>query len=426
LPDVTVVFGSLDALKVPAVILSAFVVSMVAELANPDTALELIAMAMLVELVIRPVESIFNDTVFAALPYAPGATVVFGSLDAFKVPRVMLSALVVSIVAEFARPDTALAAIAMDVFVALVIRPVESTLKVTVFAALPYHEGVTVVFGSLDSLKVPRVMLAALVVSIVAELARPDTALAAIAIGVFVALVMRPVASTLNTTVLVALPYAAGVTAVLGNLLTFNVPKVMLSALVVSIVAEFARPDTALDAIAMGVFVALVIRPVASTLIVIAFVALPYHVGVTAVVGILALFNIPDVMLSAFVVSMVAEVARPDTAVCAIAIDVFVALVIRPVASTLNTTVLVALPYAAGVTAVLGNLASLNVPVVILLALVVSIVAELARPDTALDAIAIGVFVALVMRPVASILSATVFTALPYHDGVTVVFGNLA
>ena len=56
------------------------------------------------------------------------------------------------------------------------------------------------------------------------------------------------------------------------------------------------------------------------------------------------MFNVPDVMLLAFVVSIVAEEASPVTDPEAITIFVFVALVTRPLVSTVKTGTTLALP----------------------------------------------------------------------------------
>ena len=65
------------------------------------------------------------------------------------------------------------------------------------------------------------------------------------------------------------------------------------------------------------------------------------------------------------------------------------ALVIRPVESTATTGICVAPPYVPAVAPDVGNLAEENVPVIILLALVVFVVADVANPETCDAAIAI-------------------------------------
>ena len=57
--------------------------------------------------------------------------------------------------------------------------------------------------------------------------------------------------STTNTGTELAEPCVAAVTPEVANLAASNVPDEMFVALVVSVVAEAAKPDTALEAIAM-------------------------------------------------------------------------------------------------------------------------------------------------------------------------------
>ena len=83
----------------------------------------------------------------------------------------------------------------------------------------------------------------------------------------------------------------------------------------------------------------------------------------------------------ATVVSVVAEVAKPETAEEEIAIATFDALVNLPVESTTNVGTELDVPYPVAATVVAGNLAEDNVPEVILLALVTSVVADVANPD---------------------------------------------
>lgn len=70
-----------------------------------------------------------------------------------------------------------------------------------------------------------------------------------------------------------------------------SVPEVMLAALVVSVVADVAKPETAVDAIAMAVLDADVIWPWALTAMVGTLAARPYEAAVTAV---LAMLNVVD------------------------------------------------------------------------------------------------------------------------------------
>ena len=101
-----------------------------------------------------------------------------------------------------------------------------------------------------------------------------------------------------------------------------NVPVVILVAFVASMVADATKPDTADEAMAMAVLEAAVSCPCALTVNVGTDDAEPYEEAVTvvfarALLGIedSRLFdNVPDVILLAFVVSVVAEAAKPDTA----------------------------------------------------------------------------------------------------------------
>jgi hypothetical protein len=93
----------------------------------------------------------------------------------------------------------------------------------------------------------------------------------------------------------------------------------------------------------------------------------------------LAVFNVPVLIFVALVVSVVAEAANPETAPAAIAILVAVTAVTLPFASTVIAGTTDAEPNAPVLTPALLNLASGNVPEVILLALVVSVVAEAAK-----------------------------------------------
>ena len=86
-----------------------------------------------------------------------------------------------------------------------------------------------------------------------------------VATAVLEALVIRPYVSTVITGICVELPYVVAETPEVANLEALNVPEEMLVALVVSVVAEVARPDTAPEAIAIATFDAAVIRPLALT-----------------------------------------------------------------------------------------------------------------------------------------------------------------
>ena len=119
----------------------------------------------------------------------------------------------------------------------------------------------------------------------------------------------------------------------MGKRAAGSVPEVMFVALVVSVVAEAASPLTAPLAIAMLVLLAEVTRPVASTLMTGTAEAEPYDAGATPLVGRRAAASVPEVILVAFVVLVVAEAASPLTALLAMAIGVLFADVIRPVLS---------------------------------------------------------------------------------------------
>jgi hypothetical protein len=58
-----------------------------------------------------------------------------------------------------------------------------------------------------------------------------------------------------------ALPYVMAATPLVGNLATLRLPVAMLFALVASVVADRAKPLTALEAMAMAVLVAAVTLP---------------------------------------------------------------------------------------------------------------------------------------------------------------------
>ena len=185
----------------------------------------------------------------------------------------------------------------------------------------------------------------------------------------------------------------------MGSLAELKVPLEIFVAFVVSVVADVARPDTAPDEIAIAVLVTDVILPVASTTNTGTEAAAPWVAAVTPDVGSLVELKVPLEIFVAFVVSVVADVARPDTAPDEIAIAVLVTDVILPVASTTNTGTEAAAPWVAAVTPDVGSLVELKVPLEIFVAFVVSVVADAARPDTAPDAIAIAVLVTDVTCP---------------------------
>lgn len=99
----------------------------------------------------------------------------------------------------------------------------------------------------------------------VATVARPETAVAAIAMGTFDATVIRPLVSTVNVETLLAVPYDPAATPETANRVASNVPDVMLVAFVVSVVAEGARPVIEVTGRTMGTLEAKVRRPFEST-----------------------------------------------------------------------------------------------------------------------------------------------------------------
>ena len=129
-----------------------------------------------------------------------------------------------------------------------------------------------------------------------------------------------------------------------GNTFASNVPEVILFAFVVSIVAEFAKPETAEEEIAIATLDALVILPYPSTINDGTELAVPYPVAETPELGNLPAGNVPDVILFALVVSVVADVAKPETAETLIAIATFAAFVILPKESTTNEGIELGVP----------------------------------------------------------------------------------
>jgi hypothetical protein len=142
---------------------------------------------------------------------------------------------------------------------------------------------------------------------VVATVAKPETAPAEIAIATFDALVTLPFASTTTLATELALPYVVAVAPESANLATGNVPELILLALDVSVVAEAANPETALEAIAIATLEAVVILPFASTTTRLTLEAVPYVVALTPESANLAAANVPELILVAFVVSVVAD-----------------------------------------------------------------------------------------------------------------------
>jgi hypothetical protein len=118
----------------------------------------------------------------------------------------------------------------------------------------------------------------------------------------------------------------------------------MLLALVVSVVADVANPETAPEEIAIDVAVTEVTLPKESTDIAGTADADPYVPADTPEVGSLADGSVPELILPAFVVSVVADVAKPETAPEEIAIDVAVTEVTNPFALTVIAGTALALP----------------------------------------------------------------------------------
>jgi hypothetical protein len=195
------------------------------------------------------------------------------------------------------------------------------------------------------------------------------------------AAVTLPAAST----VIVALVYVVAVTPDVGSRAEGNVPEPMFDAFVVSVVAEAARPVIKLVGIEPADNVP---TPV-----------IPVYEPLSRAEG-----KVPEPMFEAFVVSVVADAANPDTAPEAIAIAVFVTAVTLPAASTVITGTIAALAYTPATTPDVASLAAAKVPEPIFEALVVSVVAEAAKPDTAPEAIAIAVFVTAVTLPYPSVV----------------------
>ena len=144
-------------------------------------------------------------------------------------------------VATVAKPETEPAAIEIAVDVADVILPVESTDIAETADDDPYDPAATPEFGSLAASNVPELILPAFVVSVVAEVANPETALEAIAILVAVTAVTLPFASTVIAGTADADPNEPVLVPALLNLASGKVPEVILLAFVVSVVAEAAN-----------------------------------------------------------------------------------------------------------------------------------------------------------------------------------------
>ena len=89
--------------------------------------------------------------------------------------------------------------------------------------------------------------------------------------------------------------------------------------------------------------------------------------SLTAKSGNLALANVPELILLALVVSVVAEAAKPLTAPLAIAMSTLAAFVIRPSASTVICATESASPYTPPVTAVAANCVAPILPAVTLI-----------------------------------------------------------
>ena len=99
-------------------------------------------------------------------------------------------------------------------------------------------------------------------------------------------------------------------------------------------------------------------------------------------------------------------------------------LVILPNESMVICGTAFAAPYVAGFTAVVGSRLEFSVPLVMLLAFVVSAVAEGASPDMLPELIVTGTFDARVILPYASTVICGILAAVPYDAGVTDVVGR--
>src|SRR5579885_3277735 len=275
----------------------------------------------------------------ASALFGTAASRAFGS-----VPEVMLVALVVSVVADAASPDTSAAASASE------------PPSATAWPEIVTEELASALFGTAASRafgSVPEVMLVALVVSVVADAASPDTSAAASA--------SEPPSATawpeIVTEELASALFGTAASRAFGS-----VPEVMLVALVVSVVADAASPDTSAAASAS--------EPPSAT----AWPEIVTEELASALFGTAAsraFGSVPEVMLVALVVSVVADAASPDTSAAASASE-------PPSATAWPEIVTEELA-----SALFGTAASRafgSVPEVMLVALVVSVVAAAASP----------------------------------------------
>lgn len=121
----------------------------------------------------------------------------------------------------------------------------------------------------------------------------------------------------------------------------------------------------------------------------------------------------PDVILVAFVVSVVAEGAKPVMLVGERIIGMLEAKVRRPFVSTVKDGEVLLDPYVAAVTPETAKRFALSVPEMMLVAFVASVVAEGARPVMEVVGRMMGVFDAAVMRPLVSTVMVGVVLEVP-------------
>jgi hypothetical protein len=149
---------------------------------------------------------------------------------------------------------------------------------------------------------------------------------------------------------------------------------------------------------------------------------LPYDAAVTPDAGKRCLANVPDVMLLALVASVVADADKPVIAVVSICIAILFAEVTRPFSSTVKIAECAGLPTDFATTPEFGNLAEDKVPEEILLAFVVSVVADdtnVGKSVICEVGIAIATLLAEVSRPFASTVKRGTEVAEPVDVAVT-------
>ena len=268
---------------------------------------------------------------FEELPYVPALTPVVGSLAELKVPYIILVAFM------FSNPEPSPMCSPSN-FVAVIVFAVndpEASLETIVEA--PFADAAVV----LAFAKVPVVIFEAFVVSVVADVAKPETLAAARENPTFATEVTLPYVSTTICGTRDELPYVPALTPDVGNLALLIVPEVKFEALMFCnkppspikdpdtvvavivfaandpeasletiveapfeddeiIVAEFSSPVTAEYDICIATFDADVILPYVSVTICALYDELPYDPAVTPDGGNLASLIVPDVKFEAF------------------------------------------------------------------------------------------------------------------------------